>query len=155
MKSTTLSFPRGADELRPFELTALKEVPGLGYYYPDLTSLRVEAQMLHAGPVAVETVSVFFKLVSFDGTEMIEIQDPLLPGVYVNKGYVWSSIDGTANATILEAMANGHKVIESTIDGAVVRFEFDPYFGSYFPVEAAARETALAITSRRAGRKAA
>ena len=152
---TTLTFRRGAAEIRPFEVVALNTVPGLGYYYPDLTTLGVEAQMLRSGPVSEGTVSVFFKLISFDGQENIEIQDPLLPGVYVNKGFIWASSDGTVNATITEDIVNGHKAIESLIDGDVVRFEFDPEFGFYIPVEEVAREKAMKIASQRTAAKAA
>ena len=155
LTGTVLTFRRGADEIRPFEVAALNAVPGIGSYYPDLTTLGVEAQMLRSGPVTEGTVSVFFKLISFDNLENIEIQDPLLPGIYVNKGFIWASSDGTANATITKDVVNGHKAIESLIDGDVVRFEFDPDFGFYLPVEEVARGKAMKIASQRGSLKAA
>lgn len=152
---TTLTFRRGATEIRPFEVAALNAVPGIGYFYQDLTDLGVEAQMLRAGPVGESTVSVFFKLTSFDGLEYIEIQDPLLPGVYRNRGFIWPSLDGTVNATIIDEVVNGRKVIESLIDGDVVRFELDPEFGDYLPVEEVARAKAMKIVAQRAASKVA
>lgn len=151
----TLKFRRGPKDLRPFEVDALNAVPGLGYYYPDLSTLRVEAQMLKSGDVSEDTVSVFFKLVSFDGLENIEIQSPLLPGVYANQGFIWASSDGTANATILDEVVNGHKAIESQIDGVPIRFEFDPEYGGYVPVEEPTRDFAMKLALTRRVTKAA
>ena len=152
--STMLAFARGADKIRDFEVTALNAVPGVGGFYPDLSTLGVEAQMLRPGPATTGTVTVFFKLISYDGLEYIEIQDQIFPGVFVNKGFIWPSSDGTANLTILEEVINAHYVLESTIDGEVVRLEFDPDYGAYLPVDELARAKAMNIIEQRGFSKA-
>jgi hypothetical protein len=93
---------------------------------------------------------VFFKLISYDGLENIEIQDQIFPGVFLNKGFIWASSDGTANLTILEEVVNDHFVLESTIDGEVVRFEYEPGYGAYLPVGGLARAKAMRGLSKAA-----
>lgn len=132
--STELEFERGLDELRPFEVDALKSVGGIGGTFPGKDSRDgVEAQMTINAPVTKEDITVFFKLHDTYGFPSIVAMDPVVHDIYAERAYIWPSDDGTINATILDELVNNRFVLTHYYNGELIRQIFEPAYNYYIP----------------------
>lgn len=129
-----LEFDRGLDELRPFEVAALKSVGGIGSTFPGKDSRDgVEAQMTSEAPVSKEEITIFFKLHDTYGVPHIVAMDPVVHEIYAERAYIWPSDDGTINATITDELVNGRFVLTHFYNGDLIRQIFVPAYNYYVP----------------------
>ncbi len=135
-----LSFRRDLQQLREFEHEALRSVTGLGWFYPLnlLDRARVESEIARPGIApSSDTLTVFFRLVNFQGSETIEVVEQPFSRVFDSAGFIVAGSEG-ANLTIEDKVVNGHFALLSIIERQSVEFVYQ-FGGEYAASEGSVR----------------